>query len=337
MRGNKPYLSEIWVYCEVEDAKLTFAAREILGKAEELAGEVGMDVSAVLFADASDAEYCGADKIYHFSPCREEQRADAIAQWLQQRGRPWAFLFPATAGGRLVAASLSVFLQTGLTADCTGLSIEDGYLKQTRPAFGGRMVADIFCRHSYPQMATVRRGAFSLPPKRLHRKARWVSCASPTGEISGIRVLRQNKGTRGDIPLEDAKIVLSGGMGLGTKENFSLLEQTAKLIGAVPAASRAAVNANLAPYAWQVGQSGKNIRPELYIACGISGAVQHLAGVQGAGCIVAVNSDPGAAIFACADIGILTDCTVFLRGLMNGQGAAMESLRQNDSAQGGNL
>lgn len=317
---TEKYLSEIWVCCEIRNRELTSGAKELLGKAQEIGKEVGCKTAAILFTGAErETAAFGAEKIYRFPVCREEEQAKAIAL-LAEEGKPWAILFSASARGRMVAAMLSVQLKTGLTADCVQLSIEDGFLRQTRPAFGSSLMADIFCRHSYPQMATVQRGIFPIPEKKLYGKAEIIKCRLAEKSRSAIKLLRRNEEMQEGISLSEAKIVLAGGMGLGTKENFQLLQRAAEKIGAVPAASRAAVNAGLAPYAWQVGQSGKTIRPALYIACGISGAVQHLAGVQGAGCIAAVNSDKKASIFHHADIGIVEDAVTFLEKLLEMEG-----------------
>ncbi len=313
---EKTILFEIWVYCETREKELTAGAKELLGKAAELGKASDCKVAAVLFAGAEKtAAAFGAEKIYRFPSSREKEQARAIEKQMEA-GRPWAFLFPATAKGRMVAAMLSVKLQTGLTADCIELSVEDGYLKQTRPAFGGSLMADILCRRAYPQMATVQRGVFPVPVADFNRKAEIVKCPLAEKREPMLKVLKKEGESRETTMLSDAKIVLAGGLGLETKENFALLKQVAEKIGAAPAASRGAVNAGLAPYSWQVGQSGKTIRPDLYIACGISGAVQHLAGIQGAGCIVAVNTDRKAPIFDHADIGIIEDGPVFLRKLM---------------------
>lgn len=312
---EKGYLSEIWVYCETREKELTSGAKELLGKAKELGKDADCKVAAIVFAGAERAAASfGADKIYRFPVCREEEQAGIIAKQMET-GRPWGFLFPATAKGRMVAAMLSVKLKTGLTADCIELSVEDGFLKQTRPAFGGSLMADIFCRHSYPQMATVQKGVFPMPEEK-YKKAEVIKCFVSEKSAPMLKVLQRNVENKENISLNDAKIVLAGGLGLETKENFDLLKRAAERIGAVPAASRAAVNAGLAPYSWQVGQSGKTIRPEIYIACGISGAVQHLAGIQGAGCIVAVNTDRKASVFDHADIGVVEDCVTFLQNLL---------------------
>lgn len=317
MMENKAYLPEIWVYCETKEKKLTTGAKELLGKAVALEDAAAYKVAAVLFADEEKmAALYGAEKVYRFPVCREEEHARAILQLIEKKGRPWAFLFPATAKGRMVAATLSVKLQTGLTADCIELSVVDGFLKQTRPAFGGSLMADILCRHSYPQMATVQKGVFPVPQEDAGRKTKVIKCQLAEKRPPAIKVLSHREKKEEETSLNEAKIVLAGGMGLETKENFMFLQQVAEKIGAVPAASRAAVNAGLAPYSWQVGQSGKTIRPEIYIACGISGAVQHLAGIQGAGCIVAVNTDRKAPIFSHADIGIIEDCRIFLAKLL---------------------
>lgn len=311
--------AEIWVFCEEKDHALTPNSRQLLGKARLLAAETGRLAAAVLFTETAEnaaaqaAIAFGADRVYHFiGPCQEENWASEIANLLGEE-RPWAFLFPATATGTLVAAMLSIKLKTGLTAACTALCVEGDYLCQTRPAFGGSLLADILCRHSLPQMATVQVGVFPMPSAEKDRTGTVIPY--PVSGSEGRILHKKIREMQMETPLEDARIVLAGGMGLGTAAGFLLLEQAAKRLGAVPAASRAAVNAGFAPYAWQVGQSGKTIRPKLYIACGISGAVQHLAGIQGAGCIVAVNRDKKAPIFDHADIGIQTDCLAFLRNL----------------------
>lgn len=320
MIEKREYIPEIWVYCENKEERLTTATKELLGKARELAQEAGCQVTAILFKKvghgAEEAVAYGAEKVYRFSACRNEVQAQVIAAEMES-GRPWAFLFPATSAGRMVAAMLSVQLKTGLTADCIQLSIEDGYLKQTRPAFGGSLMADIFCSHSYPQMATVQKGVFPLPQEDKKRKGEIISYDN-NRTVSPLKLLAKTTGGKEEKNLNDARIVLAGGMGLGSKKNFILLKYTAERIGAVPAASRAAVNAGFAPYAWQVGQSGKTIRPAIYIACGISGAVQHLSGVQGAACIVAVNQDKKAPIFDYADVGIIADAEGFLQKLIEG-------------------
>lgn len=313
--------AEIWVFCEEKDHALTANSRQLLGKARLLGAETGRLAAAVLFTEMAEdaaaqaAIAYGADRVYQWvGSCPEEAQAGEIARLLGEE-RPWAFLFPATTTGTLVAAMLSVKLKTGLTAACTALSVEGDFLCQTRPAFGGSLLADILCSHSLPQMATVQAGVFPMPSMEAGRSGRVtvLPVAAGKGRILHKRIREMQTET----PLEDAEIVLAGGMGLGSAEGFLLLEQAAKRLGAVPAASRAAVNAGFAPYAWQIGQSGKTIRPRLYIACGISGAVQHLAGIQGAGCIVAVNRDKKAPIFRHADIGIRTDCAAFLQKLLD--------------------
>lgn len=313
----------IWVYCETDGAGLTHGSYELLGKTRSLAEEMGCQVLAVMFAEmdgegaAQSAISYGADVVYCFStPCGagELARAEAIAEKMGE-GRPWAFLFPATARSRTVAAILSARLKTGLTADCMALSVENGLLKQTRPAFGGSLMAEVFCRRSFPQMATVRSGVFPLPCDDKERQGQVFRFRLEERE-SPAKLVGKNGGSGYGRNLNEAEVVLAGGMGLGGKEGFRLLEKAAGAVGAVPAASRAAVNAGLAPYTWQVGQSGRSIRPKLYIACGISGAVQHMAGIHGAGTIIAVNSDRKAPIFDFADIGICGDCRDFLQMLL---------------------
>ncbi len=323
--------SEIWVCCEKRQSRLTAASSELIGKARELADSLGYSAAAVIFEDmsgesaAQTAIGLGADIVYRFCHSRffrteEDLQAWAIAD-LMESGRPWACLFPAETHGRLTSALLAARLKTGLTADCTGLSVEDGWLLQTRPAFGGSLIADILCRHSLPQMASVQSGVFPRPEPDADRQGVIIDCALPAAGPSALKLIGCSAERKAEESLSEAKVVLAGGMGLGSVRGFRALKRAADRIGAVPAASRAAVGAGLAPYSWQVGLSGKTIRPELYIACGISGAVQHMAGVRGAARVIAVNLDKKAPVFDCADVGIIADCLAFLEKLETDFGA----------------
>ncbi|MCL2000783.1 MAG: electron transfer flavoprotein subunit alpha/FixB family protein, partial [Planctomycetes bacterium] len=228
-------------------------------------------------------------------------------------------LIPATIRGRSIASQMAALLRTGLTADCTELSIGgDGLLIQTRPAFGNNLLARIVCAGVKPQMASVRPGIFPLPPDDPGRKGEIVKIIA--GEIKDSPVSPEYLGGEmiqaGGISLVAADMVLAGGMGLGSAAAFVKLERLADAIGAAPAASRAAVHAGYASYSRQVGQTGVVVRPRLYLAFGISGAIQHLAGMSGSSRVAAINSDPRAAIFNNADYGLVADANQVIEALL---------------------
>lgn len=228
-----------------------------------------------------------------------------FALWLAQKMKQWGsrvILAPATVQMRAIMPTLAWHLDGGLTADCTALSIQDGALLQTRPAFGSSLIADIHSLSSV-QMATVRPDTF---PAVLRPCANATFCeetVAQKGRVSGLSF--EAFGTQ--LPLSQAKIVLAGGLGLGSAEGFAKLEAIARSLGAAVAASRSAVDAGYAPYRYQVGMTGVSVCPDLYVAVGISGAVQHLAGMSGAKTVVAINSDPNAPMFHYADYGIVGD------------------------------
>ena len=216
----------------------------------------------------------------------------------------------ATALGRAFIPRVAAIIETGLTADCTGLDIdkENGLLLQTRPTFGGNIMATIVCRTKRPQMSTVRPHVFKKGTPEPGRKAEIIRMSldgKPTD--SRVKLLEFIEDVTEKIKVEDADIIVSGGRGLGKPENFKVVEELAEVIGAAVGASRAAVDEGWIPYSHQVGQTGKTVCPKLYIACGISGAVQHLAGMQTSDTIVAINEDPNAPIFEVATYGIVGD------------------------------
>lgn len=317
----------VWVFVEQRNGTPAGVAYELLGEGQKLARDLGEELSAVLLGHdiehvAEDLIKYGADKVYlvddpalaHF---QDEPYAQVIAE-LAMDFRPSIFLLGATTVGRSLAPRVAVKLKTGLTADCTGLAIdnESKLLLQTRPAFGGNIMATIVCPKNRPQMATVR-------PKVM--KA--ATCdTTRTGDVVKLsreilspraKLLETHQASGQRMNIQEADIVVSGGRGLGKPENFALLKKLAELLGGAVGASRAAVDAGWIPYSHQVGQTGKTVRPKLYIACGISGAVQHLAGMSSSDMIVAINKDPNAPIFSIADYGIVGDVLELVPALIS--------------------
>lgn len=320
----KSGIGEIWVVCE-GISRLSRNTLGLLSKARDLSNQAGKKMGVVLFAQPPVnsiwnllTKY-GVDSLYlfediAFSRIDEEIQSELLTR-LVKKHNPEVLLLNATTQGRVIAARTASLLKTGLTADCTDLSIDsDGFLIQTRPAFGDRVLANIICPNSIPQMATVRPGSFVNSEIPMKHKIKLVLCPAEfsSSKIKILKTLFRGENTEN---LFDAEIVLAGGMGLGSQEAFLRLEKLARRLKVPVAATRAAVNEGFAPYDKQVGQSGQTIRPYLYIACGISGAVQHLAGIHGAKRIVAVNTDRHAPIFSHADYGVIMDCNEFIKRL----------------------
>ena len=301
--------NEIWVICEIKEKKISRASKELISKAKQLSLKKDLSVASVIISEADKSEIhvlanLGSDKLYKYS-CdipsgySEDIEAEIITHYARLYG-PEIILIPATISGRSLAPKIAMALKTGLTADCTDLSFNDkGLLIQTRAAYSGNIFAEILCAEKRPQMATVRPGVFqvvktSKEPAYHCQVKSWDFKPTNKNEIELIeRITRK----RESIPVESAEIIVAGGAGMGSMEGFQKLTQLSKLLGGTTAASRAAVNAGYAPYEKQVGQTGKTIRPKLYIACGISGSVQHLAGMSSSEFIVAINSDPKSPIF----------------------------------------
>jgi electron transfer flavoprotein alpha subunit len=225
--------------------------------------------------------------------------------------KPEIVLAGATTAGRSFLSRVAVQLYTGLTADCTGLAIgEDGLLHQTRPAFGGNIMAEIICPYTRPQMATVRHKVIPTAPKSSNGRKPEIIRLNVKPQLLGTRseILEFIEQLDGTVNIVEADVIVSGGRGIQAAENFAKLEELAKALGGAVGSSRAAVDAGWIPYSHQVGQTGKTVCPKLYIACGISGAVQHLAGMSSSDTIIAINKDPNAPIFQVADFGIVGDC-----------------------------
>lgn len=309
----------VWVFCEYRRGELAPVSLELLGIGRKLADQRQVQLGAVLLGQglgdtASRLIAHGADRVYAVDDAAlAEFKEDCYARvttFLIREYRPEIVLAGATAIGRSFIPGVATALNAGLTADCTKLEIraEDGALLQTRPAFGGNIMATIVCESSRPQMATVRPKVMKAAEFDATRKGEVITVIPP-GELleSRVRVLQSVGGEAAKVNIQDADILVSGGRGLETAKGFELLRHLADVLGAKVSASRAVVDAGWIPYPHQVGQTGKTVAPKLYIACGISGAIQHVAGMQSAETIVAINRDANATIFNVADYGIVGD------------------------------
>lgn len=320
----------VFVFAQQVDNKLSGIALELVGKGKELAKDLGTEVTAVLVGNnvknlADELAAYGADKIIlvddpELKEYRTEPYAHAIASVIQKY-KPEIFLVGATAIGRDLGPRVSARIHTGLTADCTQLDIGDfpmnpipgkeqlhNQLLMTRPAFGGNTIATIACPAFRPQMATVRPGVMQKAPKTAGAKA-VVEEFNPgfTPNKNYVEILKVVKSVAETADIMDAKILVSGGRGMKSPENFKLLDDLAKVIGGTVSCSRAVVDAGWKPKDLQVGQTGKTVRPNVYFAIGISGAIQHLAGMEESDIIIAINKDETAPIFDVADYGIVGD------------------------------
>ena len=312
---------DVWIFIEHESGKVSNVSFELLGEGRKLADALGCKLCGMLFADqenidpfAKEAIAHGAEKVYIMeSPLFKQYRTDPYARAavdLIRKYKPEAVLFGATTQGRDFAGTVATTLEAGLTADCTGLDIdpETKYLKQTRPAFGGNIMATILDYPNYrPQMSTVRPKVFPMPAKDDSRKGEIIRETLPmTEDQVRTKVLEFIKGTEA-VNLVDAEIIISGGRGIGSGENFKVVRELAGVLAAAVGASRAAVDSGWIPYEHQVGQTGRTVRPRIYFACGISGSIQHQAGMKTSDIIVAINKDPEAPIFKIATYGIVGD------------------------------
>ena len=302
---------------------------ELIGEAKRLAAEIGCQVCVIICGSRIDqlvielAGY-GVDRIYAAdAPELEEYTTDAYTHIIYEairKYKPEIFLMGATYIGRDLGPSIAVRCQTGLTADCTKLEIdpEDHKLLQTRPAFGGNLMATIICENHRPQMATVRPGIMEKAEYTREAHAEIIDLnVSFEGVELREKVLKLVKSMREVVSLTDARVIVSGGRGLGNAEGFELVKKLADRLGGVVGASRAAVDAGWIPNNHQVGQTGTTVRPDLYIACGISGAIQHMAGMQESKCIVAINKNENAPIFEIADYGIVGDLYKVIPSILN--------------------
>ncbi len=325
---------DIWVFAQVDrDGYLMPVARELTAKARELAVARGCEVVALVaegeLADdavARELIACGADRVLR---ARDERFTlvdpELLANWvcaLARVRRPEIVLFGATPLGRELAPRVAAELKTGLTADCTALSIdaETGLLHQTRPAFGGNLMATIMCPAHRPQMATVRPGVFAAPELDSSRTGAIDEAPLDAGARSRVRTLAFERATSSSS-IAQAKRLVVVGRGIGSKKNLPLMERLAELLGAQIGCTRPLVEAGWLDYAHQVGQTGVAVAPELLVSIGVSGAIQHLAGISGAGTVIAVNEDAQAPIFGAAQYRVVGDAVEVVEELV----AALEA------------
>ncbi len=320
--GAKPDLKDykgVWVFAEQKKGKVQSVVYELLGKARELAASLGTDVSAVLLGEHLEEEiqeliWRGADKVYvverrELANFQDEPYTNILVG-LIKKYKPEIVLCGATSIGRSLISRVAVKLRVGLTADCTGLDIdpERKILLQTRPAFGGNIMATIISPNYRPQMATVRHKVFPETISDMKRKGKIIRENFDVPFLaSRSKLLDIVDEIESTVNLAEADIIVSGGRGMAGPENFKILEELAKVLGAAVGASRAAVDSGWMPYSHQVGQTGRTVSPKIYIACGISGQIQHLVGMQSSKIIVAINKDPDAPIFKVATYGIVAD------------------------------
>ncbi len=308
---------DVWVVAEIKDDNVRKVSFELLGKAKELADELNQKTCVLLLGDhvkrfTQEFSHRGANKVY---VVENEALKDyytetysSVIIGIISKYNPNIVLYPATINGRDLAPRVAATLELGLTADCTGLSIHDGLLLQTRPAFGGNIMADIICPTTRPQMATVRPNVMEMAPIQDDNNAEIIEVPVKV-DLKGLKVRTKEllSGTTDEcgIPVCEADTIVSGGRGVGSKENFKLIESLANVLNAAVGASRAAVDLGWIPKSQQVGQSGSTVSPKIYIACGISGTIQHLVGMKSSDIIIAINKDPEAPIFSVANYGIV--------------------------------
>ncbi len=309
---------DVYVFVEQREGVIQSVSFELLGKARDLANELqervvaifpGHEISAqaqTLIAHGADAVICMDQP--ELKDYITEPYTQAIYQLIEAK-KPSIVMIGATTIGRDLGPRLSARLTTGLTADCTKLEIsEKRELLMTRPAFGGNLMATIICPNHRPQMSTIRPGVMRKLEADTTRTGEVESFTAQFDSTKfKVKIVKKVKEDKGKVDITDAKILISGGRGVGTKENFGRLEQLAEVLGAEVSASRAMVDAGVMTHDRQVGQTGKTVRPDLYMALGISGAIQHVAGMEESEFIIAINKDKFSPIFQIADLGIVGD------------------------------
>ncbi len=337
---------EVWVFAEQEEGKLSEVPLELLGKARELASALSVSVSVVLVGDkvaalAGELISHGADRVYLVEDPRlghyqASGYSKVLCDLIAER-KPQVVLFGATAIGRDLAPTVASAAKCGLTADCTDLQIGDhtppgtqvthkNLLLQIRPAFGGNIIATIVNFDRWPQMATVREGVMAMIEPDAGRTGEVVKVQAALDGVKLPLTLVEMKRRPKKVNLKAARIIVAGGAGVGSKENFRHVWDLANCLGGAVGGSRAAIDLGYVDHDHQIGQTGTTVRPALYIACGISGAVQHRAGMEGSAKILAINSDPDAPIFSVAHYGIVGDLNEVIPRLIKAirRGASVE-------------
>jgi len=305
----------IWVFAEIRDGKIKKVTYEILSAARKFADQTGEELSAVLVGKNIDGSAeglgaYGADKVYVLEGDKlESYTTDGytnVVAGLIKEHQPSAFLLGCTVRGRDLAAQVAQRLSTGLLTDCIDMALEDGQFVFVRPIYAGKAFAKVCCPEARPVMATIRPNVLSVNPPQEGKLAEVVKVSADPGKIRQVvKDVVFQVSTRPE--LTEADIIVSGGRGMKGPENYKVIEELADVLGAAVGASRAAVDSGWVPQSMQVGQTGKTVSPTVYIACGISGAIQHLAGMGSSKCIVAINKDPEANILKVADYGIVGD------------------------------
>jgi electron transfer flavoprotein alpha subunit len=311
--------SGIWIFAEFRHGLIAPVSFELLGVGRKLADQRGVPLTAVLLGsgvrkNAQGLIAAGADTVLLVdNPALEQYREDVYGRVLEhliRERKPEVVLAGATAIGRSVIPQVATVMGAGLTADCTGLDIreQDGMLLQTRPAFGGNIMATIECPHSRPQMATVRPNVMAPLESDSNRQGEIVEITPDEGLLdSQVQILETVLSEGEQVNIQEMEVLVAGGRGVESEKGFSLIEELAQELNGAVAASRAAVDSGWISYPHQVGQTGKTVCPKLYIACGISGAIQHAVGMQSAETVVAINRDAAAPIFDIATYGLVGD------------------------------
>ncbi len=321
----------VWVFVEQTEGEPARVSWELMGKGRELADAIGTELVAIVLGDqveslCREAFAYGADQAILvdapvFRHYRTEAYLKALCHLIDGR-KPEIILMGATGLGRDLAGAVATVVGTGLTADCTGLAVDDKRnLMQTRPAFGGNIMATIMCDKFRPQMSTVRPHVMPLPERREGASGEIVRVECPVEErdilTKVLEIVKDQKG-KDHVDVAGAEFIISGGRGMMGPDNFAILKELADELGGVVGASRSAVDAGWMPHDRQVGQTGKTVRPKIYIACGISGAIQHLVGMQESDLIIAINRDKDAPIFEVAHYGIVGDLFQIVPELIEG-------------------
>jgi electron transfer flavoprotein alpha subunit len=310
----------VWVFVEQTEGEAAKVSWELLGVGKDLAASLGVELCSMVIGEqvehlCSEAFAHGASKVYLLdAPLYKNYRTEAYVEaccHLIDKYRPEVILMGATGMGRDLAGAVATRVGTGLTADCTGLAIDDKRnLMQTRPAFGGNIMATIMCDRFRPQMSTVRPNVMPMPERREGATGEIVRDPFVVPEenilTKVIEIIRDTH-SKGAVDITGADFIISGGRGMMGPDNFAMLQELADELGGVVGASRSAVDAGWMPGDRQVGQTGKTVRPKIYIACGISGAIQHLVGMQDSDIVIAINRDKSAPIFEVATYGIVGD------------------------------